>query len=110
MKKKYSLTHFSILLFYFGVILNMPKEVKLIPFSIAIQTLMLNQNTFYSLIKDKKIKIFKNNNLDDCTLESDLKILCYNEKVKNISKICLLKSLLSLESDKKNKKDVILIH
>ena len=88
----------------------MSKEIKLIPFSNAIQTLMLNKNTFYNLIKDKKIKIYKNNNLDDCILDSDLKILYYNEEVRNISKTFLLKSLLSLESDKKNKKDVILIH
>jgi hypothetical protein len=87
----------------------MSKEVKLIPFSIAIHTLMLNQNTFYSLIKDKKIKIYKNNNLDNCISDSDLKILCYNEEVRNISKTYLLNSLLSLESDKINKKDEILI-
>ena len=87
----------------------MSKEEKLITFSIAIQTLMLNQNTFYSLIKDKKIKIYKNNNLDNCILDSDLKILCYNEEVRNISKTYLLDSLLSLESDKINKKDEILI-
>ena len=87
----------------------MSKEGKLIPFSIATQTLMLNQNTFYGLIKDRKIKIYKNNNLDDCILESDLKVLCYNEKVRNISKTYLLDSLLSLESDKKNKNDEILI-
>jgi len=87
----------------------MSKEVKLIPFSIAIQTLMLNQKTFYNLIKEKKIKIYKNNNLDDCILDSDLKILCYNGEVRNISKTYLLDSLLSLESDKINKKDEILI-
>lgn len=85
------------------------KEVKLIPFSIAAQTLMLNQNTFYGLIKDKKIKIHKNTNLDICISDSDLKILCYNEGVRNISKTYLLNSLLSLESDKINKKDEILI-
>ena len=87
----------------------MSKEVKLIPFSIAAQTLMLNQNTFYGLIKDKKIKIHKNTNLDNCISDSDLKILCYNEEVRNISKMYLLNSLLSLESDKINKKDEILI-
>ena len=87
----------------------MSKEVKLIPFSIAAQTLMLNQNTFYSLIKDKKIKIHKNSNLDNCISDSDLKILCYDEEVRNISKTYLLNSLLSLESDKINKKDEILI-
>ena len=87
----------------------MSKEGKLIPFSIATQTLMLNQNTFHSLIKDKKIKIYQNNNSDNCILESDLGILCYNEEVRDISKRCLLDSLLSLESDKINKKDEILI-
>ena len=87
----------------------MPKEVKLIPFSIAAQTLMLNQNIFYDLIKDKKIKIHKNTNLNNCISDSDLKILCYNEEVRNISKTYLLNSLLSLESDKINKKDEILI-
>ena len=91
-----------------GVKKKTEKE-KLIPFSIAIQTLMLNQNTFYSLIKDKKIKIYKNTNLDNCILDSDLKILCYNEEVRNISKTYLLNSLLSLESDKINKKDEIII-
>lgn len=85
------------------------KEVKLIPFSIAAQTLMLNQNTFYGLIKDKKIKIYKNINSDNCISEPDLKILCYNEEVRNISKTYLLNSLLSLETDKINKKDEILI-
>lgn len=85
------------------------KEVKLIPFSIAAQTLMLNQNTFYGLIKDKKIKIYKNINSDNCISEPDLKILCCNEEVRNISKTYLLNSLLLLESDKINKKDVILI-
>jgi hypothetical protein len=86
----------------------MPKEVKLIPFSIATQTLMLGQNSFYGLIKNKKIKIYKNTNLDNCISGSDLKILCYNEEVRNISKTYLLNSLLSLESDKINKKDEIL--
>jgi len=85
------------------------KEEKLIPFSIATQKLMLSQNTFHSLIKDKKIKIYQNNNSDNCILESDLGILCYNEEVRDISKRCLLDSLLSLESDKINKKDEILI-
>jgi hypothetical protein len=85
------------------------KKKKLIPFSIAAQTLMLNQNTFYGLIKDKKIKIYKNTNLDKCISDSDLKILCYNEEVRNISKTYLVNSLLSLESDKINKKDEILI-
>jgi hypothetical protein len=88
----------------------MSKKVKLIPFSIAAQTLMLNQNTFYGLIKGKKIKIYKNTNLDNCISGSDLKILCYNEEARKISKTFLLKSLFSLESDKKNKKDAILIH
>ena len=87
----------------------MSKEVKLIPFLNARQILMLNQKTFYNLINDKKIKIFQNNNLNDCILESDLKVLCYDEEVRNISKKCLLDSLLSFESDKKNKKDEILI-
>ena len=85
------------------------KKKKLIPFSIAAQTLMLNQNTFYGLIKEKKIKIYKSTNLDKCISEPDLKILCYNEEVRNISKTYLLNSLLSLESDKINKKDEILI-
>ena len=87
----------------------MSKKVKLIPFSIAAQTLMLNQNTLHSLIKDNKIKIHKNTNLDKCISDSDLKILCYNGEVRNISKRYLLDSLLSLESDKINKKDEILI-
>ena len=85
------------------------KKEKLIPFSIAAQTLMLNQNTFYGLIKDKKIKIYKNTNLDNCISGPDLKILCYNEEVRNVSRTYLLNSLLSLESDKINKKDDILI-
>jgi len=87
----------------------MSKDIKLIPFSIAAQILMLNQNTFYSLIKDKKIKIYKNANSDNCISEPDLKILCYNEEVKNISKSYLLNSLSSLETDKTNKKEEILI-
>jgi len=85
------------------------KKEKLIPFSIAAQILMLNKNTLYILIKNKKIKIHKNTNLDDCILGSDLKILCYKEEVRNISNTYLLDSLLSLELDKKNKKDEILI-
>jgi hypothetical protein len=88
----------------------MSKEVKLIPFSIAAQTLMFNQNTFYSLIKDKKIKIYKNANSDNCISEPDMKILCCNEEVRNISKAYLLNSLLSLESDKISKKDEKFIH
>jgi len=87
----------------------MSKKVKLIPFSIAAQTLMLNQNALYELIKDKKIKIYKNTNLNNCISKQDLKILCYDEEVRNISKTYVLNSLLSLESDKINKKDEILI-
>ena len=87
----------------------MPNEEKLIPISIAAQTLMLDQNTLYGLIKDNKIKIHKNTNLNNCISDSDLKILCYNEEVRNISKKYLLDNLLSLESDKINKKDEILI-
>jgi len=87
----------------------MSKKVKLIPFSIAAQILMLNKDTLNILIKNKKIKIHKNTNLDDCILGSDLKILCYKEEVRNISNTYLLDSLLSLESDKINKKDEILI-
>ena len=85
------------------------KGRKLIPFSIAIQTLMLNQKTFYNLIKDKKIEIHQNNNLDSCILDSDLKSLCYDEEVINNSKKDILANLSSLESDKINKKDEILI-
>ena len=85
------------------------KKKKLIPFSIAAQTLMLNQNALYELIKDKKIKIYKNTNLNNCISKQDLKILCYDEEVRNISKAYVLNNLLSLESDKINKKDEILI-
>lgn len=85
------------------------KKEKLIPFSIAAQILMLNKNTLYILIKNNKIKIHKNTNLDDCILGSDLKILCYKEEVRNISNTYLLDSLLSLELDKKNRKEEILI-
>ena len=85
------------------------KKKKLIPFSIAKQTLILNQKTFDNLIKDKKIKIYKNDNLDSCILDSDLKSLCYDKKVINNSKKDILANLLSFESDKKNKKDEILI-
>ena len=85
------------------------RKKKLIPFSIAKQTLILNQKTLDNLIKDKNIKIYKNNNLDSCILDSDLKSLCYDEIVINNSKKDILASLLSLESDKINKKDEILI-
>lgn len=85
------------------------RKKKLIPFSIAKQTLILNQKTLDNLIKDKNIKIYKNNNLDSCILDSDLKSLCYDEIVINNSKKDILASLLSLESDKINKKDQILI-
>jgi hypothetical protein len=66
------------------------KKKKLIPLSISAQTLMLDQGTLYTLIKDKKIKIYKNTNLDNCIFDSDLKILCYDEEVRNISKRYLI--------------------
>jgi len=87
----------------------MSKKIKLIPFSIVAQKIMISQNTLYELIKDKKIKIHKNTNLNNCISEQDMKILCYDEEVRNISKANVLNSLLSLESDKINKKDEILV-
>jgi len=71
----------------------MSKKLKLVPLLTAMQTLMLDQKTMDTLVDKKEIEIYKNSGNNACILKSDLKRLCNNEEVRNLSKECLLNSI-----------------